>query len=80
MASYAYHADLAENEHLHYDDEEQLLSDIESKFDRSMSRLNKDRERKTRLLLEDYLEKRQVQQYHKDLYDPDLGDTSVSHL
>jgi hypothetical protein len=76
MASYAYHPDFSENEHLHYDDEEQLLSDIEGKLDKSMARLQKSRERRTRLLLDDYLEKR----LYKDLYDPDLGDTSASHL
>lgn len=80
MASYAYHIDLSENEHLHYDEEEQLLSEIEGKLEKSMGRLRRSRERRTRLLLDDYLEKRQVQNYHKDLYDPDLGDTNVSHL
>ncbi len=76
MASYAYNHALNENEHLHYDEEEQLLSDIEDKFDKSMGRLNKSRERRTRLLLDDYLEKR----LYKDLYDPDLGDSNVSHF
>lgn len=75
MASYAHKLDFSENEHLHYDEEEQLLSDIEDKFDKSMGRLHKNRERRTRLLLDDYLEKR----LYKDLYDPDLGEVSVSH-
>ena len=76
MASYAYNHALNENEHLHYDEEEQLLSDIEDNFYKSIGRLNKSRERRTRLLLDDYLEKR----LYKDLYDPDLGDSNVSHF
>ncbi len=75
MASYAYHPDFSENEHLHYDEEEQLLSDIEGKLDKSMGRLQKGRERRTRLLLDAYLEKR----LYKDLYDPDLGEANTSH-
>jgi hypothetical protein len=75
MASYAHHPDFSENEHLHYDEEEQLLSDIESKFEKSMGRLQKGRERRTRLLLDDYLEKK----LYKDLYDPDLGEANTPH-
>lgn len=76
MASYAYHPDFSENEHLHYDEEEQLLSDIEGKFEESMGRLQKSRARRARLLLDAYLEKK----VYKDLYDPDLDDTRVSQL
>lgn len=80
MASYAYNHVLNENEHLHYDDEEQLLFEIEDKFEKSMGRLHKSRERHNRLLLDDYLEARRGERFHKDLYDPDLGDAGVSHV
>ncbi|MCD6045965.1 MAG: hypothetical protein K0R48_1128 [Gammaproteobacteria bacterium] len=76
MASYTYDADFKENEHLHYDEEEQLLFEIEDKVEKSKGRLHKGRERQTRLLLDDYLEKR----LYKDLYDPDLGESRASHL
>lgn len=75
MASYAHNLDFSDNEQLHSNEEEQLLSDIEDKFEKSMGRLHKNRERHTRLLLDDYLEKR----LYKDLYDPDLGEVAVSH-
>jgi hypothetical protein len=80
MASHAHNIDFSENEHLHYDEEEQLLSEIEDKFEKSMGRLNKSRERHNRLLLDEYLEKREAHRLYKDLYDPDLGDTSISHF
>lgn len=80
MASYVHNFNFSENEHLHYDEEERLLSEIEDKFDRSMGRLNKSRERHNRLLLDEYLERREKQKLYKDLYDPDLGDTHISHF
>lgn len=80
MASYAYNHALNVDEHLHYDEEEQLLFEIEDKFEKSMGRLHKSRERHNRLLLDEYLEERRGQRFHKDLYDPDLGDTNVSHV
>jgi hypothetical protein len=80
MASYAYNHVLGENEHLHYDEEEQLLSEIEDKFEKSMGRLHKSRERHNRILRDEYLEERKGKSFHKDLYDPDLGDSNISYF
>jgi hypothetical protein len=71
---------LGENEHLHYDEEEQLLSEIEDKFEKSMGRLHKSRERHNRILRDEYLEERKGKSFHKDLYDPDLGDSNISYF
>lgn len=80
MTSYTHNLDFSENEHLHYDEEELLLSEIEGKFEKSMSRLPKSRESHNRLLVDECLEKREAQKLYKDLYDPDLGDTNISYF
>lgn len=74
MASYAHKLNFIDQEQLHYDEEEQLFFDIEDRVEKSMSRLYKGRERRSRMLLDDYLEQREMQKHHRDLYDPDLDD------
>ena len=76
MAVYSPDHTFSEDEHLHYDEEIQLFSDIEDKLEQAKGRLQKSRDRKTRLLLENYLERKR---YH-DLYDPDLGDKGTFDL
>ncbi len=76
MVAYASNPLFSVDEHLHYDEEEQLFLEVESKFEQTRGRLQKSRERNTRLLLADYLEKKQTQQNYRDLYDPDLGDNN----
>ncbi len=72
MASYPYQHDLSVDKHLDYDEEEQFFESIEEKFEETKGRLLKTRERKTRLLLDKYLEDRRHAMLEKDLYDPDL--------
>lgn len=72
MASYAYQHDLSADEHVDYDEEEQLFESVEEKFEETKGRLLKTRERKTRLFLDKYLEERRHASLEKDLYDPDL--------
>ncbi len=74
MASYTSHHDISADEHLHYDEEFQLFADLEDKFEETKGRFQKNRERKTRLLLDEYLAKKQREVLYKDLYDPDLGE------
>lgn len=80
MASYAYNVDFNSDEHLRYDEEEQLFAEIEGKFEQTKGRLQKNRDRKTRLLLDEYLARKQTQAIYKDLYDPDLGEKGVVNL
>lgn len=80
MASYAYRHELNPDEHLYYDEEVQLFADIEDKFEEAKGRLQKNRERKTRFLLDEYLAKKQAQALYRDLYDPDLGEKGSPSL
>jgi hypothetical protein len=45
-----------------------------------MGRLHKSRERHNRILRDEYLEERKGKSFHKDLYDPDLGDSNISYF